>query len=286
MTMVVHPDCITPLGRRHADDVAARPRPGSDGQVRKIKLDQRRSIEILDFGEPEAQGASMQLSRIKITAERLAAGRHALGHLLMIIPRCGVFDPIGRIGVIEHDFRPARQARDLAERREDRILSQIGRDAEPQHEGPPVRVEACGLEGGGHASALEIVSYICHMRGFGDPRLGEPPPLVVLSRRMIELEDAQILSRLKSIGEGVETCAEHDDLPHAVTNCAPRRVLGEAAAHRDEQAQRPPLRPLFGERNRIVGVLPEDGERERVGEDKPTLENLVRRSVSGRADRG
>ena len=75
---------------------------------------------------------------------------------------------------------------------------------------------------------------------------------------MIELEDAHVLGGLEPIGESVETGAQDQDLPDALFNGAARRVLGEPAAHRDEQAQGPPLRALLGERYGVVGVLPED----------------------------
>ena len=117
-------------------------------------------------------------------------------------------------------------------------------------------------------------------------RLGEPAPLLGLRRRMIELEDAQVLGPLEPIGEGVETRAQHQDLPHAFFDRTARRVLGEAAAHGDEQAQAPPLRPFPGERDGVVGVWPEDRKRERVGEDEAPLEDLMRRPVSRRAKRG
>ena len=94
------------------------------------------------------------------------------------------------------------------------------------------------------------------MRRFGDLRLVEPAPLLGLRRRMIELEDAQILGPLKPIGESVETGAQHQDLPHAVCDRMGRRILGEPAAHRDEQAQASPLRPFLGERDGAVGVRP------------------------------
>ncbi len=93
------------------------------------------------------------------------------------------------------------------------------------------------------------------MRRFGDLRLGEPAPLLGLRRRMIELEDAHILGPLEPIGEGVEAGAQHQDLPHAFLDRMGRRILGEPAAHRDEQAQASPLRPLPGERDGALGVL-------------------------------
>ena len=146
--------------------------------------------------------------------------------------------------------------------------------------------EPRGLERGGHASALEIVNDVGDVSGFGDLRFGEPASLVVLGRGMIELEHAHVLGRLESIGEGVETRAQNQNLLHALSNRAARRILREPAAHRDEQAQRPTFRPFLGESDGVVCVRPEDGERKRVGEDEAALENLVRRPASRGADRG
>ena len=133
---------------------------------------------------------------------------------------------------------------------------------------------------------LEVVRDVGHMRGLGDLSLGEPAALVALGRRMVELEEAQPLGRLQPIGEGVEARAKHQDLPHALVNRPAGRVLGEAAAHRDEETQGPPPRLFLGERDRFVCVCSQDTKRERVGEYDPALENLMRRSVPGSADGG
>ena len=197
----------------------------------------------------------MQFGCIEIAPERLAARRHPLSQLLMMSARRRIRDPIGRVGVVEHDFRPARPTGELPERREHRLLGQIGRDAEPQHEGAPAQIEPSGLELGGHAAAFEVVSDVGDMGGLGDLRLAQPAPLLGLGRWMIELEDAQVVRPLEPVGEGVEACAQHQDLPHAFFDRMGRRVLGEPAAHRDEQAQASPLRPFLGERDGAVGVL-------------------------------
>ena len=72
--------------------------------------------------------------------------------------------------------------------------------------------------------------------------------------------------------------------PFSIARAA--EILGEPAAHGDEQAQRPPLRPFPGERDGVVGVRPQDRKRERVGEHEPALDDLVRRPVPRRAKRG
>ncbi len=130
---------------------------------------------------------------------------------------------------------------------------------------------------------LEIVSDIGDMRGLDDPRLSEPPPLLRLRRGMIELEDTQVMGWLEPIGEGVETRAHDQDLPHALFKGAARGILGEPAAHRYEQAQGPPLRALLGERDGVIGVLPQDRKRERIGEHEAALEHLMGRPMPRRA---
>jgi hypothetical protein len=230
--------------------------------------------------------ASVQLSRIEIASERLPARRDPLRHLLMMGARRGICNPLGRVGVVEHDFRPARPAGEFAKRREHCRLGQVGHDAKPQHERGSVRVEPGGLKRGFHAAAFEIVSDVRDVRRFGDLRLGKPAAFFGLGRWMIELEDAQVPGRLEPIGEGVEAGAQDQDLLHAFFDRMGRRVLGETAAHGDEQAQRPPLRPFLGERDGALGVLAQDPERQRIGEDEPPLEDLMRRPVTRRAKRG
>ncbi len=158
----------------------------------------------------------------------------------MISPRRGFFDPAGRVRIVEHRLDPARPAGKLTERGVNRLLRQIGRHPEPQHEGAPLRIEPCGFERGGHASALEIVGDVSDMSGFGDPRFGEASALVGLRRRMVELEDAEIASRPEPIGESIETRAHDQDLPRAVTDCA--RAQSSAKRLRMAMNRRKPRR--------------------------------------------
>ena len=87
------------------------------------------------------------------------------------------------------------------------------------------------------AFGLEIAAGVDDVRRRGDPRRGEAAAFLGLRRRVVDLGDAQALDRLDAIGEGVEAGAEDDDLPHAARDRAPRRVLGETAAHGDVEAQ-------------------------------------------------
>ena len=164
----------SPSARRARPGPAgARPaNPADSGQQARLDRDPRSS----ENPSSRARACSSPSRNSTGTARRSPPPARPFAH-----DRCarrGLCDPIRRVGVVEHDFRPAGPAREFAERREHRLLSQIGRDAEPQHEGRSVRVEPRGLKRGGHASAFEIVSDIGDMRRFGDLRLGEPASLL------------------------------------------------------------------------------------------------------------
>src|ERR1700722_7477190 len=98
------------LPRRHPHNVTARPGPGSDGRVWQIACNERRSIEILNVGEPQSARAGVQLSRIEIAPERLAARRHPLSHLAMEVARVRFVDRLWRGGVVESRFRSSPPA--------------------------------------------------------------------------------------------------------------------------------------------------------------------------------
>ena len=128
--------------------------------------------------------------------------------------------------------------------------------------------------------------HIDGMRRLDDARRGEPAALLGLRRGMVELEEEQVLRRLEAIGESVEPGAEDDELPDACGDGGFRRVLGEAAAHGDEDPQRPLLRRRRAPRDRLFGVVAEDAKRQRIGEHETALEPLMRRPMPRRAEGG
>ena len=104
---------------------------------------------------------------------------------------------------------------------------------------------------------------------------------------MVDLEDPQARARVRvAQRERVEARAEHHGLAHAPRDRGGERVLRDPAACRDEEAQGPPARVRPGRRGDGRGVLAEDRRRERVGEDRAALEDLVgdtvRRRPAGR----
>jgi hypothetical protein len=60
----------------------------------------------------------VQIPAIEKTAKRFAMGRDALSHRAMKGLRRRLFYRVRRIGVVEHDFRAARQVSQFAKRRE------------------------------------------------------------------------------------------------------------------------------------------------------------------------
>jgi hypothetical protein len=107
------------------------------------------------------------------------------------------------------------------------------------------------------------------VRRRGDRRCGEAAAFLGLRRRVVDLGHAQAFDRLGAIGESVEAGAEDDDLPHAARDRAPRRILGEAAAGGDIEAQA--ARGRIGARlgDRGVGVRAENTQGQRVANTRP-----------------
>ena len=132
---------------------------------------------------------------------------------------------------------------------------------------------------------FEVVRHISDVSRFCDASLQEAGALVALRRRVVEFEHLEPVARLEPVGESVEPRAQHQDLANAGLDRAPSGVLGEAAAHGDEKAQAPALRLRLGQRDRLLGVAPENGRRQRIGENDPALQRLMRRPLSRRAQR-
>ena len=197
----------------------------------------------------------------------------------------GSRDPLGWVGVVEHDLA-AGQLGDEAEGRENRGLREIGNDAEPEEERAPIRIETGRAQRGAEFGALKIARGECEMRRRRDAGRREPSALLRLRRGMIDLEHAQFVFSLEAIGERVEPGAEHDDLPRALFDRLPRRLLGDAAPRRDEKAQPAAGGIFLGLRKYGLGVLAQDGQRERIGENAAALENLMRRTMAGGAECG
>ena len=93
---------------------------------------------------------------------------------------------------------------------------------------------------------------------------------------MIDLEDAQAFRRMRiAQAEGFEPRAQHDRLAHTAPDGLGQRLLGEAAARGDEQAQRPQAfvpRPLIGLE---AAFRAENVARKRIAKDASSLQQLI-----------
>ena len=104
---------------------------------------------------------------------------------------------------------------------------------------------------------------------------------------MVDLEDAQATCRMRvAQPEGLESGAQHDRLAHTALHGLGQRLLGEAAARGDEQAQRPQAlvaRPLVG----LEAALDaENLAREGIAKDATLLQQLMRGAMPGGSARG
>jgi hypothetical protein len=275
-----------PLPRRHPDDVPARAGARLDRGLRQIAGEEGGAVEVFDLSEAEIAHAPVKGAGIEIASERLPDRRDLRSQGIVEAAHLRFFDRLRRVGVIENNLRSAGKSGELAERGENRLFGQIGRDAEPQHENAPRPVETARLERRRHAAALEVMRHVDDMRRLGDARHSEPPTLVALRRRMIEFENSEAVRAFEPVGERVEPRAEDEDLPHAPPNRDLRGVFGETAAHGHEKPQAPLLRVLPCGVKGVFGVVAENGKRQRVGENNTALERLMRSSSPRRAQRG
>jgi len=124
------------------------------------------------------------------------------------------------------------------------------------------------------------------------PRRGEPLPLPLLGGRVVDLEDPQPRVRI-AVREGVQTRAEHHDLPRPGVDGRGHPVFGEPGPSREEQPARPvhrtDARPGLRRRDvlaQLLGAEPEQPRRERIDQDPRPINNLMTSpSHSGRPRR-
>ena len=103
---------------------------------------------------------------------------------------------------------------------------------------------------------------------------------------MVDLEDDEAGRGRNSVGERVEARAKDDRLSNPAPDRLLRRVLGKAAAQRDEQPQEAPLGMRQRLVDRVFRVRSEDADRQRIGEDLSALERLMGGAMAGGAERG
>ena len=98
---------------------------------------------------------------------------------------------------------------------------------------------------------------------------------------MVHLDDAQPVVRV-AVGEGVQARAQDDELVDPRRHRVGEDLLGEPAAGAHEPAH-PVVAALPGAGDEVVGIVARDAHRERVVEDRSSLEQLVHGAVPGGA---
>src|SRR5947209_8431092 len=192
--------------------------------------------EILDIAKTQRRQPRMKHVAVKMVAELFAYRRDPRDQRLMHGAPAPLGHRIRRIDIIEHDMRAARQSGDEAERRKDRVLGEIRYDTEPCEKRLLRGIEPGRGKAVRQCLSFEIDRNEAERGGQRDACLGQPRALPGLCRGMIDLEDAQVLRGQCAISGGVEPGAEHDELTRAAFHGRRQRIVGYAAAHRNEPA--------------------------------------------------
>src|SRR5271170_4618799 len=179
--------------------------------------------------------------------------------------------------VVKYDLRPG--AGEGAEGRCDRLAGEIGNDAEPQKEGRSIRVEAGLGELVEKALPLEIDGR--EAEGLGrEAGLADPGALPFLRLGMVDFENAKPrLAMGIAQAESVESGAEDNGLPQAARYRLGEPFFGVATPGRDEEAHEAPIRVLVRLLDDGFGVLAQNGDGERVTEDRSALQQLMDRAM-------
>ena len=89
-------------------------------------------------------------------------------------------------------------------------------------------------------------------------------------------------ARRRAIRVGVQSRAQHHDLPHPALQGSAQRVFRESGAHRDEHAHAPPRGIFVRLASHGFGVLAQNAQRQRIAENTAAIQNLVRGAMPGR----
>lgn len=161
---------------------------GAPGRIEPVRRN-RSQIEILQLREALRAKLDGERLRIEIGEQGFAQGRDARGKRLRRLAALARIS-LNRLVIVEDDLRLVERG-DETQRGEDRLARQIGKHAEPEEEGGLLRVEAAVGETLAQVLALEIEGDEGEKMRRLEALLRKPRALPGLSRRMIDLEDAQ-----------------------------------------------------------------------------------------------
>jgi len=114
-----------------------------------------------------------------------------------------------------------------------------------------------------------------------DAGFAKPLALPGLGCRVVRFENPELDAEGIAISVGVQACSQHHKLTHSPAHGQCQFVLGETCANGDEQAHTPPRRMLLGLARYRFGVVPEDPQSQRIGEDSALFKNLMGGAICG-----
>ena len=163
---------------------------------------------------------------------------------------------------------------------------EVRNDSEPCEKGGSSGIETgCG-QAVRKRLALEIERSECEPRRERDGRGGEEIAFPGLRRRVVNFENAQAGAKGIAIGKGVEARAEYDHLANATVNRGGQGIFRESRPDGDEEAHSRPGGILQRVARHRRGILAQDSDGERIGENAAVLQELMGRAMSGGGQRG
>ena len=258
---------------------------GGHGANARQPVDHRGYVEVIDLGQAHPPKLRVQLLWNEVAEERLARRGDPGCTLLVRGPQSRV-DAVARLAVIEDDLRPAWMSSDLPERQVDRLQREIGNHAQPREERSNVRLQSSLREPFGQILPFEVQGEVHDAVVDGDIRFIQTAPLPRLGGGMVDLEHPQSGAERVAVGEGVEPCAEHDQLPDpAVVNAGGKCALGDLRASDHEEAHAPVGFLDLGMLQKGFRIDAENLHGQGVRENAPMFQHLVRRAVRRRRER-
>ena len=102
---------------------------------------------------------------------------------------------------------------------------------------------------------------------------------------MVNLKNAEPISKRAAIRICVQARAQHNQLLDAALNCGRERIFREARAHGDEESHPTSRWMLLRPASHAVRILTQYLQRQWVSENAPLFQNLMRRAVPRRCNR-
>jgi len=195
------------------------------------------TVQIFDFTKSEAREIARQRGWIEEQLEGFTGAGHSLGQSVER-PLLDRTEKRWFHGEVECYAAARWHAGDELDSRVKSGPRKIRRDAQPGEERPSRWAEAGLLQPGVERMRLKVNSSERHLFRNLNASFSKARSLPFLRRGMIHFEDMQSRgSQRISVGEGIESSAQHDVLANTPLDGASKVIFGETAARRDERSK-------------------------------------------------